>query len=115
MLDRSLTHLLDEASNVNPPAPAIRPPIPRGITSADSRADPDSLRCRLQTWPPADRIRLFGDLFASPDLLESLRALLPYAIETCDKGPYGEGWKSPELEAKIAAAQAAIAKATASA
>lgn len=37
MLKKSLTHLLDGAPNVNPPAPAARPPVPPGPAQVVSR------------------------------------------------------------------------------
>ena len=32
-------------------------------SASDMRADPESLRARLQTWPLEERRALFGDLF----------------------------------------------------
>jgi hypothetical protein len=52
---------------------------------------------------------------AAPEMLEALNELLPRIENFEDRGPYGEGWQSKELEAAINAVRAAIAKATGSA
>lgn len=41
-------------------------------------------------------------------LLEALKALMPYVESHDDAGPYGAGWQSSELEAKIESARVAI-------
>ena len=50
---------------------------------------------------------------AAPDLLVALKELLSFhdIRWVCDQGPPDEGWKSDELQAAFAAADAAIAKA----
>ena len=65
---------------------------------------------------PADRVRqrqlneAARVLDAAPAMIDALRALIPIADEVYDRGPEGEGWKSEELIATIAAARAALAK-----
>ncbi len=38
--------------------------VVKHLGASDMRADPESLRARLQTWPLEERRALFGDLFA---------------------------------------------------
>lgn len=44
------------------------------------------------------------------ELLEALKALLPYVERYDDAGPQGKGWQSKELEAEISKAQALLAR-----
>lgn len=101
------------------------------IDSGGFRIDANGIEQLCYVWNASNRLPpdgspqetgpRFGDdrsdanarlIAAAPDLLEALKLILPYAEDHCDSGPDGSTWKSGKQLTAIAAADAAIAKAT---